>query len=163
MIIKPIEERDRGYVLFSWREGAKRAPSLCRLPWSYFRDTFGYAFAKILDDPATRVLGAYTDDSDDGKLVGWLLMSPGKRVSTVHWVHVKPELDGEPTRRRGVMTALLEAADLGASVVYTLRAKRARAALPDGSMTKSLDETLVVALRAKGLTATFVNLKEWLR
>ena len=162
MIIKPIEARDRGYVLFSWREGAKRAPSLHRLPWSYFRDTTCYAFGQILDDPATRVLGAYTDDSDEGKLLGWLLMTPGKRVSTVHWIHVKPELDGVQTRRRGTMTALLEAADLGPRFIYTLHAKRARAPLPDGSTSKSLDETLVAALRARGITATFVALKEWM-
>lgn len=163
MIIKPIEDRDRGYVLFSWREGAKRAPSLDRLPWSYFRDTYGHAFGTVLDDPTTRVLGAYTDDSDEGKLIGWLLMSPGKRVSTVHWVHVKPELDGEQTRRRGTMTALLDAAQLGKNFVYTLHAKRNRAKLPDGSTSKSLDETLVAALRARGITATFVAIKEWLK
>lgn len=160
MIVKPLDPADVGYALFSWREGAKKAPGLHRLPWSYFKDTLGYAFQKIIDDPATRLLGAYTDDD---KLVGWLVMSPGKRVHVVHWVHVKYELDGEAMRRRGVMTALLDAAELGKNFVYTLHARRDRTPLPDGSTTKSLDESLVVALRGKGVTATFVPLKEWFK
>jgi hypothetical protein len=83
-------------------------------------------------------------------------------VSAVHWVHVKHELDGERMRRRGIMTALLDAAELGTRFVYTLRARRDRATLPDGSTSKSLDESLVVALRARGVSATHVPLKEWL-
>lgn len=158
MIIRPLDKADYGYALFTWREGAKKAPGVSRLPWSYFKDTLGYAFEKIINDPSTRLLGAYEND----KLVGWLAMTPGKRVHAVHWVHVKYELDGEKTRRRGVMTALLKAADLGKNFIYTLRARRDRAALPDG-MSKSLDESLVVALRAKGMSATYVNLKEFLR
>ncbi len=130
------------------------------MPWAYYKDTLGYAFEQILDAPTTRVLGAYTHED---KLVGWLVMTPGKRVHTVHWAHVKYELDGKQMRRRGTMLALLEAADLGKNFVYTLRARRDRATLPNGDTTKSLDETLVAALRAKGITATFVNLKEWMK
>ncbi len=159
MIIRPLDKDDYGYALFSWREGHKKAPSVSRMPWSYYKDTFGHAFEKIIDDPTSRLLGAYVDD----KLVGWLVMTPGKRVSTVHWVHVKYELDGKLKRRAGVMTALLEAAQLGKNFVYTLHARRDRATLPDGTATKSLDESLVTALRVKGVTATYVNLKDWLK
>lgn len=160
VIIRDLDDTDRGYALFSWRESHKQAPGVSRMPWSYYKDTLGYAFQTILDDKNTRMLGAYTDDN---KLAGWIVMTPGKRVHTVHWVHVKYELDGEPLRRRGVMTALLKAADLGKNFVYTLRARRDRATLPDGSLTKSLDESLVHALRGKGVTATYVPLKEWLK
>lgn len=160
MIIRPLDKADYGYVLFSWREGHKKAPSVCRMPWTYYKDTLGYAFEKLLDDPATKALGAYTHEN---KLAGWIVATPGKRVHTLHWVHVKYELDGKLMRRRGVMTALLEAAQLGSPFVYTLHARRDRARLPDGSMTKSLDESLVVALRGKGVTATYVPLKEWLK
>lgn len=159
MNVRPLDKADYGYALFTWREGAKKAPTLSRLPWSYFKDTLGHAFEKLLDDPTSRVLGAYEGD----KLLGWLVMTPGKRVHALHWVHVKYELDGERIRRRGVMTALLKAADLGKNFVYTLRARRDRAPLPDGSMTKSLDESLVIALRAEGLTATFVALRDYLK
>lgn len=160
MNIRPLDKVDYGYALFTWREGHKKAPGVSRMPWSYYKDTLGYAFEKILDDTQNRVLGAYTDD---GKLLGWLAMTPGKRVHAVHWVHVKHELDGEKIRRRGAMTALLDAAQLGKNFVYTLRARRDRALLPDGSTSKSLDESLVAALRKKGVTATFVNLKDYLK
>lgn len=160
MQIRKLDAADRGYALFSWREGAKKAPGLDRLPWGYYKDTLGKTFGALLDEPATVLLGAYTPDN---KLLGWLAMTPGKRVHTVHWVHVKHELDGEHLRRRGIMLALLEAAELGPRFIYTLRARRDRATLPDGSVTKSLDESIVAALRARGVTATYVNMKEWLR
>lgn len=142
--------------MFSWREGAKKAPGLNSLPWGYFKDTLGYAFEKILDDPTTKLLGAYTHEE---KLLGWIVTTPGKRVHTVHWIHVKHELDGKKTRRRGVMTALLDAANLGERFIYTLRGRRLRR---NASPFKSLDEILVASLRARGITATLVPLKEWL-
>ena len=160
MNIRPLDTEDRGYALFTWRESAKKAPGLDRVPWAYYRDAIVPAFAKILDDPTTRLLGAYTHDD---KLIGWIAMTPGKRVHTVHWVHTKHELDGKRMRRRGVMMELLNAADLGSRFVYTCRAKRDRGVLPDGTATKSLDETLVHVLRAEGVTATFVPMKEWLK
>ncbi len=160
MNIRTLDAADRGYALFSWRESAKKAPGLDRVPWAYYRDAIVPAFSKILDDPTTRLLGAYMQD---GPLVGWIAMTPGKRVHTVHWVHTKHELDGTRMRRRGVMLALLEAADVGSRFVYTCRAKRDRTLLPDGSTTKSLDETLVHVLRAEGVTATYVPMKEWLK
>ena len=160
MIIRPLDADDVRYALFSWREGHKKAPGANRVPWSYYKNTYVDLFAKILNDPATNTLGAYTHED---KLAGWLTMTPGKRVGAVHWVHVKHELDGKPMRRRGVMTALLDAADLGSRFVYTLQARRDRAQLPDGSMTKSLDETLVVALRERGVSATYIPLKEFLK
>lgn len=158
MIIRKLDADDRGYALFTWRESAKKAPGLDRLPWSYYKDAVVPDFERLLD--AAVVHGAYTDDS---KLVGWLAMTPGKRVQSLHWVYVKHELDERRMRRRGIMTALLDAAELGSRFIYTLRARRDRAVLPDGSTTKSLDETLVAALRARGVIATFVPLKEWLK
>lgn len=160
MIIRPLDKADYGYALFTWRESHKQSPSMCRMPWAYYKDTCGYTFEKLLDADTSRVLGAYTSD---GKLLGWLIMTPGKRVHTLHWVHVKHSLEGERLRRHGIMTKLLEGAELGKNFVYTLHARRDRARLPDGSITKSLDESLVAALRAKGITATYVALKEWLK
>lgn len=160
MNIRKLDPDDVGYALFSWREGAKKAPGVDRLPWTYYKDTLVREFEKILDDPRTRLLGAYDEHEN---LLGWLVMTPGKRVHTVHWVHVKHALDGERIRRRGIMLALLDAAELGSRFIYTLRARRDRATLPDGNKTKSLDESLVVALRDKGVSATYVSMKEWLK
>ncbi len=155
MSIRPLDAADVGYALFSWREGHKRSPEASRLPWGYYKDTFARSFETILNDPATRLLGAYANVHE---LAGWIAVSPGKRVNTLHWVHVKHK-----QRRQGVMTALLDAAELGSRFVYTLRARRDRALLPDGSKTKSLDETLVVALRERGVSATYIPLKEYLK
>lgn len=153
-MIRPLDAADRGYVLFSFRESAKKAPGLDRVPWAYFKATTGRDFERVLDDATTRVLGAY-DDAD--QLLGWLVMTPGKRVSAVHWVYTKHK-----HRREGVMTALLEAAELGPRFVYTHRARRDRSPLPDGTVTKSLDETLVAALRARGVSATHIPMKDYL-
>jgi hypothetical protein len=161
MIIRALDPGDVGYALYSWREGHKKAPGADRMPWSYYKDTLGHAFEKLLNDPTSKLLGAYSED--DGTLLGWLISTPGKRVHTLHWVHVKHTLEGQRIRRNGVMMALIEAAELGPRFVYTLRARRDRARLPDGNYTKSLDESLVAALRAKGVTPTFVALKEWLK
>ena len=158
--VKPLAAVDRGYALSSWRESLKQAPEHHRVPWAYFKNTVGAELSRIINDPTTRLLGAYNESE---KLLGWLAMTAGKRVHTCHWVQVKHELDGEKLRRRGLMMALLEAAELGPRFVYTLRARRDRAKLPDGTITKSLDESLVIALQNKGVTATYVPLREWLK
>ncbi len=158
--IRPLDAADRGYVVASWRESLKQAPGHDKVPWSYFKATIGAELSRITNDPTTRLLGAY----DEGeKLLGWLAMTPGKRVHTLHWVQVKYDLAGEKLRRRGLMSALLDAAELGPRFVYTLHARRDRKPLPDGGTTKSLDESLVLALQEKGITATYVALKEWLQ
>ncbi len=157
MNIRALDTDDAGYALFSWREGHHKSPGHARMPWSYYKDVLGYAFQKILDDKSTKMLGAY----DASGLRGWIAATPGKRVSVVHWVHVKHTLeDGTLGRRQGVMTALLDAAELGPQFVYTLRGRRLEST---ARPMKSLDELLVAALRARGVTATFVPLKEWMK
>lgn len=166
MQIRKLDEADLGYALFSWRESAKKAPEYDRVPWGYYKDAVVPQFKKLLDEG--RVLGAYADGFPLSKLVGWLAMTPGKRVHTVHWVHVKHELEEARMRRCGVMMQLLDAADLGQRFIYTLRARRLtrdeRAKQPPAlAQAKTLDELLVAALREKGVTATHVSLKEWLK
>lgn len=145
MNIRPLDAGDVGYALSSWWASHKDVMRI--KPWDVYKAAFGPTFKKIVGDTSTVLLGAYDAD----KLLGWLVMTPGKRVDTVHWVYVKHELGGSRVRRRGVMTALLEAADLGTNFVYTLRPRR------------KLDEALVAAIRARGATATFVPLKEFLK
>ena len=144
MIIRPLDKGDVGYCLMSWYSSHKDVTRI--KPWHVYKAAYGPIFKKIVDDPATVLLGAYED-----KLIGWLAMTPGKRVDTLHWCYTKHELDGEHVRRRGVMTALLEEADLGMNFVYTLRPRR------------KLDEALVAALKARGVTACFVPMKDWLK
>jgi hypothetical protein len=157
--IRDLDPEDRGYALASWRESHKASPGCDRVPWAYYKHEFGTIFAKLINDDATLRLGAYVNDV----LHGYLIATLGKRVDTLHWVQVKHEIDGKHVRRKGIASKLLEAADLSNPFIYTLRARRDRRVLLDGTMTKSLDESLVVALRAKGVTATFVPMKEFLK
>lgn len=162
MNIRKLDEADFGYALFSWRESAKKAPEYDRVPWGYYKDAVVPTFQKLLETGV--VLGAYASDAahPNESLHGWLAMTPGKRVHTVHWAHVKHEVAGARTRRRGTMLALLNAADLGARFVYTSRARRLmRDEREKQPGVKTLDELLVAALREKGVTATYVSLKEW--
>ena len=145
VIIHPLDAADIGYCLSSWWTSHKEVMRI--KPWDVYKAAYGPIFRKIVEDPSTVLLGAYEND----RLLGWLAMTPGKRVDTVHWAYTKHALDGERTRRRGVMTALLDEADLGSSFVYTLRPRR------------KLDEALVAALKARGVTAVFVPLKEYLK
>jgi hypothetical protein len=162
-VIRPLDDVDKGYALSSWRESHKQSPGSHRVPWSFYKATVGAELARIINDPSTRLLGAYGGSDGRGQLLGWLAMTPGKRVQTLHWVQVKLKVGTERLRRRGLMFALLGAAELGTSFVYTLRARRDRNKLEDGTLTKTLDESLVHALRDKGVVATYVALKEWLQ
>lgn len=159
VVIRELDDRDKGYALSSWRESHKAAPGCDRVPWSYYKHEWGTKLASIINDRNTLLIGAYRDD----KLHGWLAATEGKRVDTLHWVHVKYELDGVHLRRQGLMLALIDAADLGDSFLYTCKARKDRAPLPDGSMSKTLDESLVAALAGRGVTATYIPLKDWLR
>lgn len=161
--IHKLNDDDKGYAIASWRESHKSAPGVDRLPWAYYKREWGESFAKIVNDPNTVLLGAYTASE---QLLGWIAMTPSQRVGTLHWVQVKWKIDGQAMRRRGIMLALLDAAGLlkkGKPFIYTLRARRAKQRLPDGTKTKSFDESLVAALRARGITATYVALKDWLK
>lgn len=160
--IKPLAEADKGFCISSWREGNKAAPENHRVPWRYYKATTGAEIAKLVNDPSTKILAAYAADTN--KLLGWIAMTPGKRVSAVHWVYVKHTLDGDLLRRRGIAAALLEAADLGARFIYTMRGRRTSDLLADGSKAKSLDVVLAEAMtrRENAIHATFVPLKDFL-
>lgn len=159
LTIRDLANEDKGYAISSWRESHKQAPGVDKIPWSFYKREYGAMISRLVDDPTTSLIGAYVGD----KLAGWLALTYGKRVNTVHWAHTKFALDGQRLRRHGVMTALLDAADAGTPFVYTMRGAKRRITLPDGSKTKSLDEALVAWLRSRGQVATFVPLQEWLK
>lgn len=147
--IRPLAQEDKPYALSSWRESHKQAPGASRMPWSFYKQKYGLIFRELLDRDLT--LGAYIGDV----LLGFLVASPGKRITTLHWVQVKFEVSGQAVRRRGVMTALLEAANLGDKFVYTLKGQKRKGG--------SFDETLVTTLAERGQTAVYTPLIDWIK
>lgn len=155
IVVRSLEDADKPYVLASWRESHKQSPGCDKVPWRYYKYEYGESIAKLLDDPTTVKLGAYGDDT----LAGYLIMTPGKRVNTLHWIQTRFEIAGNNVRRRGIMTLLISEAGLGKSFVYTLRGRRIKR-VPGK---KSLDEVLADWLLARGVVATYVPLKDWLK
>lgn len=156
MIIRPLDAADRGYALTAWQEAHKTSPSCARAPWWAYKKEYGAIFKQIVNDPSTVLLGAY----DERGLLGFLVMTPGKRVHTLHWCQVKRKIGDERVReRRHIFFELVDAARFGARLVYTLRGPKLR----KEAGAKSLDELLVAALRDRGISATHVPMKEWLK
>ena len=157
MNIRPLDPEDRGYALTAWSEAHKTSPSCARASWWAYKLEYVAMFKRIVDDATTEMLGAY-DERD--RLLGFLVMTPGKRVDALHWCQVKKKIGDERVPdRRGIFFDLLDAADLGPRFVYTLRGPKCR----KETGAKSLDEILVAALRDRGISATHVPLKEYLK
>lgn len=154
--IRPMSADDHGYARATWREGMKDAPAYERMPWSLYKQTAGATVAKLVADE--QLLGAYVPD---GRIIGWLCMTPGRTVNTLHWVHTRYELDGERCRRRGVMSALVDAAQLGKRIVYTFHGPRRRRV--EAGRGPTLDVVLVDWLRDRGTVATHIPYQEWSR
>lgn len=149
--LRPVDPADRGYVRRTWFESHKTAPRYHRMTWPAFKATEGKAIEALIDHANVRLLGAY---ALDGKLLGWIAWSPGRSVSTLHYVYVR-QLCGEThVRRQGIATALLLAAELGKRVVYTFEGPRRRG--------MRMDEHLVAWARGRGVNATYVPVKEFL-
>jgi hypothetical protein len=148
--IRSLDEKDRAYALSSWRESHRESSKFRRVPWSFYKHVYGKHFEKLIRE--AYVLGAYLD----AELLGFLVMSRSKRVNTLHWVQTKfQDKDGIKLRRRGVMTELLKAADLGQRFAYTLRARKNKGVFLDELLAKKLLETEVVA--------TYIPLLEWIK
>lgn len=154
MEIRPLDAADRGYALTAMREAHKTSPGCARAPWWTYKLEYGAMLGELINAPSTVLLGAYED-----ALLGFLVMTPGKRCPALHWVQVKSKVDGARVAfRRDIAFELIAAAKLGPRFIYTLRGPRCR---QDDA--KSLDEVLVRALRERGVHATFVHIKEWLK
>jgi hypothetical protein len=159
MSIRPASPDDLAYVRSTWREGHKNSPGAERMRWPEFKATVGKQIDAVLASPGVQVLAAY---ADNGRVIGWLAYTPGRSVSTVHWAHTRFELDGEPCRRRGVMTALLDRAELGKRFAYTFRGARRGGGARRPGRGDPLDLTLAAWLRGRGVTAVYVPVEEFL-
>lgn len=160
LAIRPIAPDDLRYVASSWKESHKDAPDVERLPWPVYKLTTCKQIDALLESRTVRTLAAY---AGDGRIIGWIAYTPGKAISTVHWTYTRHKLGEEKCRRRGVMTMLLEAAELGQRFAYTFRGPRRNNGARRGGRGPSLDLELVTQLRDRGVTAVFVPLQEWLQ
>lgn len=157
MQIRPLDDADVGYALRAWQEAHKTSPSCRRAPWWAYKQEYGTLFKRIIDDALCIKLGAYDEKE---RLLGFLIMTIGKRVHTLHWCQVKRKIGDERVLdRKRVFNELIDAAELGSRFVYTLRGPR----VSKETGARSLDELLAARLRARGMTATYVSLKEWLK
>lgn len=151
--IHPMTADDHAFVRHTWRESYKAAPKMEKLTWPAYKATTGKLIDQLIERPDVSLLGAYEAGH---RIVGWLAYTPGRSISTLHYVYTRHELDGQQLRRRGVMTDLITAAGLGRRFVFTFHGPRRQRGVP-------MDETLVEVARAKGVTATYAPIEEFLR
>lgn len=147
---------DRGYVRFTWVESSHNSPRHHDVPWALYKQSVGKQIAELLGRSDVKLLGAYAPNAGPN-LLGWIAYTPGRAVTTVHYVAVRQTLNGESMRRRKIATALLDAAQIGRRVVYTFQGVRRHRNLPP------MDIALVEWLRGKGIAATMVPIQEWLK
>jgi len=144
---------DLPFVRHTWRESYKKAPKVDKLTWSLYKQTAGRIIDHLVGREDVQLLGAF---GLGGRVLGWIAWTPGRAVSTVHWVYTRHELDGALLRRRGIMTDLWDAAQLGKRIVYTHKGPKRQRSVP-------MDETLVDWCRSRGVTATHVSVEEFLK
>lgn len=154
--IRPLRLADLGYARWSFAEGHKGSPGVGSMTWRHYKRYIVPLLDRALAWPSTEILAAYLGET----VVGWLAFARGRRVSTVHWVHVRYQLgDGGPElRRRGVMTMLVDAADLGDRVAYTWKGGYPKHR-SDGT---TMDERLLPWLQRRGQHAAYVPWEEWI-
>jgi hypothetical protein len=138
---------EMGYVRGSFAEDYKESSSrLAKLPWPDFKRLERPRLWAVIERDDTQLLVA----DHEGLIAGWLAWSRGPSVDTVHWTHTRWRVGkGELLRKRGVMTALMNAAQMKRHIAYTHRGARRS------------DEWIVPWLARRGVTAAFVSLKEW--
>ncbi|MGN6107244.1 MAG: hypothetical protein ACTHU0_19205 [Kofleriaceae bacterium] len=162
--IREMGPDDLAFVRATWRESYKHAPVVERMPWPAYRARICPVLYSLIERHDVSLIGAYDMDN---RILGWLAWSPGRSISTVHWAYTRDHMGEEKLRRRGIMTTLLDAADLGPRFLYTHKgehrrggggADRRRRYFP-----RPLDEEVVDWLRSRGQIAVHEDIHEWLK
>lgn len=152
-----VRADDLPYVRNSFAEGHKGAPGVASMTWRPYKQYIVPVLNRVLAQPGVELRAAYLGQ----ELVGWLALSRGGRVDTIHWVHTKYQTreSGESMRRRGVMTALIDSAELGNRIVYTWRGAYATS----NRDKRTVDERLVTWLAKRGQHAAYVPWEDWIQ
>lgn len=150
---------DRDYIAKSWLDSYHRARGNHRLPADAYYPRHRPTVERILAAPSTRALVALTPAD---RVIGWIVWTPSRYIPAVHYALVRHNLDGEEWRRRGVLTALLAAAELGDQFVYTHAGEYRRGGRwKRHHWPRPLDEEIAAALARRGVSATFQAYREW--
>ena len=184
IVLRPARREDLAYCRGSWAEGYKHSPDNGRMSWRVYKQHVVPRLHATLYRDDTQALAAYLG----ADIVGWPAYVPGQRVSTVHWIHTRFAVwdparctqDGcaiagnsvahgarcpghaqnlERLRRRGIMTALVDAAQLGDRIVYTHRGATPK----HRGIRETSDEWICRWLRRRGINAAYVPMEEWSR
>jgi hypothetical protein len=171
-IVEGMSEADRGYIVRTWTDSFHRARANYKLPLGVWKHRQRAAIERVLALPGTRVLVAhhstphvYQDGRDAGpSVLGWIVWTTGQGWPTVHYAYTRHALGGVEWRRRGVLSELVEAAELGRRVVYTHRGESARGSLKARQhYPRGLDEEIADWARGNGVAVAYVPLEEWIR
>lgn len=144
--MRALAPDDVAYVQGAFSEGYKGSSNrMHKMTWVRYKRDVRPVLHQIL--ARSEVLVA----EHDGAVVGWIALVRGARVDTVHWIATRMCIDGGPLlRRRGVMTAIIDAARLKDRIVYTHR----------GS--KRSDEWIASWLRTRGaISVVYQPYEEW--
>ena len=171
-IVPGLSDADRGYVVRTWTDSFHRAEENYELTFKLWKPYQRAAIDHVLALPMTRVLVAHHDTaratSRDGAdlgpaVLGWLVWTTGRGWPTVHYAYTRHALGDVDWRRRGVMSELVDAAELGSRVVYTHKGEHARGSLRARSYyPRPLDEEVAAWARRRGMAVAYVPLEEWI-
>ena len=156
-----LRRDDYAYARNSFSEGHKGAPGVESMSWRYYKRFIVPMLEQTLRHHETQLVAAYLGPD----IVGWAAYSVGKYVDAIHWVHTRWKIgtDGQPLRRNagkhggGIMTTLLDAAQLKNRIVYTWRGAKGKHD-HDGL---TMDERLLPWLADRGQHAAYKPWEEW--
>ncbi len=139
-MLRPATAEDMPIVRGQFAAGVKESSNrLSKLPWAPFKRDFRPALFEEL--AAAEVFVA----AEGPEVVGWIAVTRGKRVDTIHWLTSRHN-----HRREGVARALVDRVALTPRIVYTHRGVRRS------------DEWLVPWLQRRGaISVVYAPYKEW--
>lgn len=152
--LRPPRLADMPWLRNSFAEGHKDAPGVSGMSWRHYKLWIVPQLRAAL--ASADLIAAYLGPD----IVGWIALNRGRRADTVHWIHTRWRvgIDGEVLRRRGIATALLDAAQLKQHLAYTFRGAQPKHREHAGA---PMDERLLPWLRARGHHAAYLPWEEW--
>jgi hypothetical protein len=173
-IAEPVDD-DLSYIRRTWLDSFHAAKDNCEKGIKRWKHGPLRTIVRLMEAPSTRILVARDPSSrfvreGDGRdlgppVIGWLVWTPGRGISTVHYVYVRHKVNGVHWRRRGVMGLLFDAAGLldapERRIAYTHQGEYKIGSRYERRV-RPLDEDVVEWLKRQGVTAVYEPIGEWL-